>query len=647
VTESEYLTDAFTREAVSFINGHATQPFFLYLAYNAPHSPYEASQNYLNRVANISDPNRRTYAAMVTALDDGVGQVVQTLRAQNVLDKTLIFFLSDNGAPQRSFTRNYPLRGYKFNVLEGGIRVPFVIQWAGRIPSHVVYDSPVSALDIVATAAAAAGVSLPTDRVYDGVNLTPYLTGQKTSPQRTLFWRYFGLGKNGPPGSVPTMYAVRSGPLKLVLPAGALLGAPQLYNLPVDIGENQNLAPTQPATVTSLSQLYAQWDAELIAPLWEGFGQWPLKIVLAGDWNAFNKADSTSPWNMTRISAPGQAGTPDGFDWFTSTIHVATTGGDTTPGVHSFALVAGSSYSSQWGGVLINIDGATSVPLFSGSALGPTNTIALQNGFYYSFRALNYKQQSNPGLTIGVMKTSAPPISVDRSAQTPAAPTSSNPVAVGIVTSQPKSPEERIYVRWSTDTFVTSHLVEAFGSGINYTAVIPAQLSGTAVQYCITTSTANLAPYQAAGTIDSLTLACSGSFKFVVNGVGGPTPTPTPTPKPTPTPTPTATPKPTATPSPTPTGTPSPVPAAMVSPVPGSTFSSSTVTFQWTAGNATAYGVTLGSSPGAADIYASTVLHSLLQTITNIPTDGRVVYVRLYSQVNGTWTSNSYTYKAF
>src|SRR5213082_1066687 len=100
LTETEYLTDAFTREAVSFINRHATQPFFLYLAYNAVHDPYDQPPAiYMNRVANISDTNRRVYAAMVTALDDGVGQVLQTLQAQNLLDKTLIFFLSDNGAP--------------------------------------------------------------------------------------------------------------------------------------------------------------------------------------------------------------------------------------------------------------------------------------------------------------------------------------------------------------------------------------------------------------------------------------------------------------------------------------------------------------------------------------------------------------------
>src|SRR5438128_773035 len=170
VIETEYLTDAFTREGVDFINRHATQPFFLYLAYNAVHSPYDVPPAvYMDRVGYITDRARQVYAAMTVALDDGVGQVLQTLQANNILDNTLIFFLSDNGAPSDAATgggqsNNYPLRGYKMNVLEGGIRVPFAVQWTGRLPAHVVYDDWISSLDIVATAACVAGISLLTDR---------------------------------------------------------------------------------------------------------------------------------------------------------------------------------------------------------------------------------------------------------------------------------------------------------------------------------------------------------------------------------------------------------------------------------------------------------------------------------------------------
>ena len=523
LTETAYLTDAFTREGVSFINRHATQPFFLYLAYSAVHSPYDQPPaTYVNRVANITNAKRQTYAAMAIAMDDGVGQVLQALQTQNLLNNTLIFFLSDNGATDDSFTRNLPLRGYKLDELEGGIRVPFAVQWTGHL-SHAVYDGMISSLDIVPTVAAVAGVSLPTDRVYDGLNVLPYLAGE-TAPQRTLFWRWSGLGKDGPPGSVDTIWAVRNGSLKLVTERAATGSPPALYNLPNDIAETQNLAASQPGDVVSLQNLYDQWTAaNLIPPVWQFNTNFPKSLILAGDWNTFQIGGSTpAPWQLTRITAPGVDGTPDGFNWFTNTIHVAATGGDTTPGVHSFTLVGDNSYSTQWGGATINIDGTTTIPFFSGTALGPTNSISLQDGFYYSFRIMdpvidNWNNQIvGVSLKLAVMKTSAPPVSVSRSGQTPIAPTSGDPVLVSILTSQPKSTEERIYVRWSTDFFITSHLVQAAGSGVNYSATIPAQPAGTAVQYCITTSTVDLAPFVTSGKIDSLTLAASRRRTFSI-----------------------------------------------------------------------------------------------------------------------------------
>jgi len=545
--ETSYLTDAFTREGVSFINRHYRQPFFLLMAYNAPHEPYaQPPQVYMDRVANIADPNRRNYAAMVAALDDGVGQLLQTLQAQNILNNTLIFFLSDNGAFSGGYGQNTPLRGWKFNTLEGGIRVPFAVQWNGQLPSHLTYTQPISALDIVATAAAAAGVLLPTDRAYDGFNVIPFLTGQQTSPQRTLFWRVFGLGSSGPPGSQPTIWAVRRGPLKLVKAQQTGTRAPALYNLPNDVGETINLATSQPADVDALNSLYAQWATQLIYPLWimssDGYAAVAGSMSLPGDWNSFNKDDPTAPWKFTPFAASASTATPDAFDWLTNTIHVASVGGDTTPGLHSFTVVADSKYSHQWGGATINIDGTTSIPSFSGTSLGPPNNISFDDGYYYSFRVIDHMAHLIDPLTIAVMKTSAPPVSVGQIGQTPETPAPDEPVVVSILTNQVKSAEERIYLRWSTDFFITSHIVEATGSGMNYSATIPPQPAGTAVQYRIVTSTTDLSSFVTARSIDSLTLSTSSTFKFVAGGGTEPTPTPSPTATPTPSPTPTPTP---------------------------------------------------------------------------------------------------------
>jgi arylsulfatase A-like enzyme len=570
-TEPDYLTDAFTREAISFINRHASEPFFLYLAYNAVHGPPDVPpQVYLDRVAYITDPDRRNYAAMIIALDDGVGQVLQTLQTNNLLDKTLIFFLSDNGAPHTSFTRNLPLRGYKFDVLEGGIRVPFAVQWTGQIPAHVVYDDPISSLDIVPTITAAVGVSLPTDRVYDGLNVLPYLTGEQTSPTRTLFWRWLQLGQDGPPGSSDTIWAVRNGPLKLVTEKAATDQPPALYDLPNDIGEAQNLAPTQPDDVAFLRTLYDQWNLGLISPRWRNeVCSQMAPLILAGDWNGYNKDDPAAPWGLTRVTAPSDQGTPDAYNWFTTTIHVGTTGCDTTPGVHYFTLVGDKSYSTQWGGIAVNIDANTAIPYFSGTALGPTNTISFEDGFYYSLRVLEWDGQIGQPMNLAVMKTSASPVSVSVAGQTPTSPMPDDPVVVDILASNTKSIEERIYLRWSTDFLITSHLVEASGAGVNYSATIPAQPAATAVEYAVLTSTVDLSGVVTSGAIDSLTLATSNLSRYVVSGeTPAPTPTPSPAPTPTPTPEPTATPTPSPTPTPQPTATPTPSPTPTPNPTP-------------------------------------------------------------------------------
>jgi len=200
---------------------------------------------------------------------------------------------------------------------------------------------------------------------------------------------------------------------------------PALYDLTADIGETQDLSATQPAEVSSLTHLCAQWTVITIPPVWQdNTDAGILPLVLAGDWNGFNKDDSNSPWRLTAITAPDLQGTPDAYNWFTNTIHVAATGGDTTPGVHSFAIIGTGRYSKQWGGVTIEIDNTTYIPFFSGSGLGPTNSISFEDGFYYSMRILDADLYPVIGtnLKLAVMKTPAPPISVNRTGKHPPCP---------------------------------------------------------------------------------------------------------------------------------------------------------------------------------------------------------------------------------
>lgn len=254
VEEKEYLTDAFSREATTFIERHKNEPFFLYLAFNAVHSPLQAPEKYLKRFYSITDNKRRTFAAMLSAMDDAIGNVLQTLRKNKLEENTLIFFLSDNGGPTQSTTsRNDPLRGFKAQVYEGGIRVPFLMQWKGKIPAGIVYGKPVISLDIAPTALAAAGTRIA-DAKFDGVDLIPYLKGSGT-PHEILYWRF---------GS---QYAIRKGNWKLLKTAN---GKPELYDLAADISEMNDLTEKNPEKVKELQAHYEAWNAQLAKPLWGG-----------------------------------------------------------------------------------------------------------------------------------------------------------------------------------------------------------------------------------------------------------------------------------------------------------------------------------------------------------------------------------------
>ena len=253
VEEADYLTDAFSREAVSFIKRNASGPFFLFLPYTAPHVPLQATQKYLDRVEGIEEPDRRTYAAMVIAMDDGIGQILDTLNEEGISENTLVFFLSDNGAaPKHGGGSNAPYRGVKGNFYEGGIRVPFVAQWPGTIPAGEVYPYPVSSLDIAATAVALAGPQADAQPKLEGVNLMPYITGQDASaPHDTLCYKLYAWSK---------LWGIRRGDWMLLGFDGPDQRA-ELYNIEKDPLQKKNLAKEDPQRVEAMTAAWKAWDA--------------------------------------------------------------------------------------------------------------------------------------------------------------------------------------------------------------------------------------------------------------------------------------------------------------------------------------------------------------------------------------------------
>ena len=256
----KYLTHAFSDEAADFIERNKDTPFFLFLSYNAPHTPMQAPEDYLARFSGIEDPKRRTYAAMVSAVDDGVGQVLEKLEALGLEEETLVVFLSDNGGPtSANASNNKPLRGFKGDVWEGGWRVPFVMRWTGQLKAGKVYEKPVISMDILATMVGLTGAPVAEERPLDGVNLMPYLKGEKRGyPHEVIYLRNFDQQR----------YAVRKGDFKLVIPKADL--SPRLFNLRKDIGERQNIAKWNEDTVKDLEALRLEWDSELIEPRFLG-----------------------------------------------------------------------------------------------------------------------------------------------------------------------------------------------------------------------------------------------------------------------------------------------------------------------------------------------------------------------------------------
>jgi arylsulfatase A-like enzyme len=254
--ELTYLTDDFTDEAIRFINDKDDKPFFMYLAYNAPHAPDHATKQYLENTKHIEYAGRSIYGAMVNAVDAGVGKIDSTLVANGMRDNTIVVFLSDNGG-RGQLADNRPNRGYKGMLFEGGIKVPFFISWPNGIEGHKVYNKNVSSLDLFPTFLDAIGEDYTKETQLDGVSLLPYLSEEKTSaPHNILFWRSVGGYE----------YAVRKGNYKLY--KNASKEKTMLFDLDNDSYERHDIAEQYPVVVEDLEKEYKNWDEKNIPPGW-------------------------------------------------------------------------------------------------------------------------------------------------------------------------------------------------------------------------------------------------------------------------------------------------------------------------------------------------------------------------------------------
>ena len=264
VDTTEYLTDELSNEAVDFIKREKDKPFFLYVAYNAPHTPLQASKKYLDRYPHIKNKNRKTYAAMVSAVDDGVGQILSTLKEQGIDDNTIVFFLSDNGGAKNNASDNGELRGGKTDPFEGGVRVPFAVRWPNKIPAGIDYKQAVSSLDILATIVSEANIDISNNKPLDGVNLIPYLTGENMGqPHDVLFWRSFNTGWS----------ASLTNNSKMIIKRDEAM----LFDLGSDIGEQKNLIQQKNNQFKKQHSQYQQWNDELQDPAFPRLGSWDFK----------------------------------------------------------------------------------------------------------------------------------------------------------------------------------------------------------------------------------------------------------------------------------------------------------------------------------------------------------------------------------
>jgi arylsulfatase A-like enzyme len=268
ITEKRYLTDAIKEEAISYMAIHKNEPFFLYVAFNAVHVPFQAPRYYYEIYDYVADKNKRVYYAMVSALDDAIGEIMEKLKSLGLENNTIIYLVSDNGgAAYTRATDNKPYKGGKLTMFEGGVNVPFFMKWNGKLPAGMVYGNPVSSMDIFMTSVKLAECGLPDDRVYDGIDLMPYLTGSKEGiPHEQFYWKADHIN------------AMRSGDWKYL--QSIRDGWIELYNLREDRYESIDLHNVRPEELLDLKEKFDTWSKELMLPLWPRLMDY--KIIING-----------------------------------------------------------------------------------------------------------------------------------------------------------------------------------------------------------------------------------------------------------------------------------------------------------------------------------------------------------------------------
>ena len=260
IDTKKYLTEELSDNAVKFIEDNSDEPFFLYLSYNAPHTPLQATERDLERNRHIEIEKRRTYAAMVSSMDDGIGLILDKLEEKKISENTIVIFFSDNGGVEwYNFSDNGVLRGIKGDFFEGGIRVPFTMQWPKKIKPGIIYDKPIIALDVFATVASAASAEKYIKNDIDGVDLLPYINGEKSGiPHEYLYWQ-------NPDKDIDVVRDERYKYLRIK-------GDEYIFDLKNDISEKTNIIDSSKPIFDRLKSQFKEWEKDMIDPVFMDLG---------------------------------------------------------------------------------------------------------------------------------------------------------------------------------------------------------------------------------------------------------------------------------------------------------------------------------------------------------------------------------------